>query len=83
MSWVSVFIAIRTGRYTHTKRAADIIEVKSLENNIKVTKREKECKALIKAIHKGVEGTIMVDLLTTHHSKLKRKMKLTHMVIWK
>ncbi|XP_067933451.1 peroxisome proliferator-activated receptor alpha-like [Watersipora subatra] len=62
--------AIRTGRYTHSKKAADIIEVKTLEGNLKEGERVEKFTAIIQAIHDGVKGTDIIPLLTTHYSKL-------------
>ena len=68
--FVCCMSAIRTGRYTHSKKAADIIEVKTLEGTMKSTQKMKDYNELVDALHKGVKNTDMIDLLTTHHSQL-------------
>lgn len=63
-------IAIRTGRYTHSKKAADIIEVKTLEGSIKTLESEEQHLAIIKAIEDGVKESQMIPLISTPYSHL-------------
>ena len=62
--------AIRTGRYTHSKKAADIIEVKTLEGSMKTMESEEQHMAIIKALEDGVKESQMVPLISTHYSHL-------------
>jgi len=47
------------------------MEVRKLESKSMLTAIEEQYEATIKAIHKGVENTDLVGLLTTHHSQLQ------------
>lgn len=67
---VFVSAAIRTGRYTHQKKANDIIEVKTLEGNRKMMMSPEKVNELVNAIYDGVKATDMINILSTHYEKL-------------